>query len=53
MLLPHQLINLIIQISDREVAQTRVLDLADFARDIVQYLANAIFQRMMVWVSFP
>jgi len=39
-LLPHGLIDLIVQVTDHEVAETGVLDLADFARDLLEDLAT-------------
>lgn len=43
MLLPHRLVDLIVQISNHEITQTRILDLADFARDLLQHLAAPFF----------
>lgn len=39
MLLAHQLVDLIIQISDLEVRERGILDLRHFARDFFEHLA--------------
>lgn len=42
-LLPHQFVDLIIQVPDLEIAQTGFLDLGYFSRDFLQDLASPFF----------
>lgn len=43
MLLAHQLVDLVVEVADLEVAEGRFLDLADFARDFFEDLAAPFF----------
>lgn len=45
MLLAHQLIDLVIQVADLEIAERALLDLADFAGDFFEDLAAPFFAR--------
>ncbi len=39
MLLAHQLVDLVVQVADHEVAEARVLDLRHLARHLLEHLA--------------
>ena len=45
MLLPHQFVDLVVDVPDLEIAQGDFLDLAHFARDLLQDLAAPFFAR--------
>lgn len=45
MLLAHQLVDLVVQVADLEVAQAGLLDLGHLARDFLEDLAAPFFAR--------
>lgn len=45
MFLAHELVDLVVEVADLEVAERGLLDLGDFARDFFEHLAAPFFAR--------